>query len=121
MTFLDKDGHAVSTLSGYAIKTYQRDMDGTIVGEQYFDTEGNPARSLLGQYGELYQRNEQGYIGQITYLGADGKPTPTNAGYTILKRTYHRDGTAIRICILMRMAIQRLCLKGSTASNAVAR
>ena len=94
LTFLDKDGHAVSTSSGYAIKTYQRDMDGTIVGEQYFDTEGNPARSLLGQYGELYQRNEPGYIGQITYLGADGKPTPTNAGYTILKRTYHRDGTA---------------------------
>lgn len=94
LTFFDKDGHAVSTSSGYAIKTYQRDMDGTIVGEQYFDTEGNPARSLLGQYGELYQRNEQGYIGQITYLGADGKPTPTNAGYTILKCTYHRDGTA---------------------------
>ena len=94
LTFFDKDGHAVSTSSGYAIKTYQRDMDGTIVGEQYFDTEGNPARSLLSQYCELYQRNEQGYIGQITYLGADGKPTPTNAGYTILKRTYHRDGTA---------------------------
>ena len=94
VTFLDKDGHAVSTSSGYAIKTYQRDMDGAIIGEQYFDTEGNPARSLLGQYGELYQRNEQGYIGQITHLGADGKPTPTNAGYTILKHTYHRDGTA---------------------------
>lgn len=94
LTFFDKDGHAVNTSSGYAIKTYQRDMDGTIVGEQYFDTEGNPARSLLGQYGELYQRNEQGYIGQITYLGADGNPTPTNAGYTILKRTYYRDGTA---------------------------
>ena len=94
LTFLDKDGHAASTSSGYAIKTYQRDGNETVVGEQYFDTDGNPARSLLGQYGELYQRNEQGYIGQITYLGADGKPTPTNAGYTILKRTYHRDGTA---------------------------
>ena len=94
LTFLDKDGHAASTSSGYAIKTYQRDGNETVVGEQYFDTDGNPARSLLGQYGELYQHNEQGYIGQITYLGADGKPTPTNAGYTILKRTYHRDGTA---------------------------
>jgi glycopeptide antibiotics resistance protein len=94
LTFLDKDGHAVSTSSGYAIKTYQRDGNGTVVGEQYFDTEGNPARSSLGQYGELYQRNEQGYIGQITYLDADGNPTPTNAGFTILRRTYHRDGTA---------------------------
>lgn len=94
LTFLDKDGHAVSTSSGYAIKTYQRDGNGTVVGEQYFDAEGNPVRSSLGQYGELYQRNEQGYIGQITYLDADGNPAPTNAGYTILKRTYHRDGTA---------------------------
>ena len=51
-------------------------------------------RVIVGQYGELYQCNEQGYIGQITYLDVDGNPAPTNAGYTILKRTYHRDGTA---------------------------
>ena len=94
LTFLGEDGHAVCISSGYAIKTYQRDEDGTVVGEQYFDIEGNPARSLLGQYGELYQRNEQGYIDQITYLDADSNPATTNAGYTILKRTYHRDGTA---------------------------
>lgn len=42
-------------------------MDGTIVGEQYFNTEWNPVKSSLGQYGEFYQRNEQGYISQITY------------------------------------------------------
>lgn len=51
-------------------------------------------KSSLGQYGELYQRDEQGRISQITYLGADGNPAPTTAGYTVLKRTYHRDGTA---------------------------
>lgn len=94
LTFLDKVGHAVCISSGYASKTYQRDGNETVVGEQYFDTEGNPVMSLFGQYGELYQRNEQGYIGQITYLDADGNPAPTNAGYTILKRTYHRDGAA---------------------------
>ena len=94
LTFLDKDGHAVCISSGYAIKTYQRDGNGTVVGEQYFDTEWNPVKSLLGQYGELYQCNERGYIGQTTFLDADGNPAPTNAGYTILKRTYHRDGTA---------------------------
>ena len=88
LTFLDKKGRAMCSSSGCASVTYQCDIDGTVVGEHYFDTEGNPVRSLLGQYGELYQRNEQGYIGQVTYLGADGKPTPTNAGYTILKRTY---------------------------------
>lgn len=50
-------------------------------------------KSSLGQYGELYQRDEQVHISQITYLGADGDPAPTTAGYTILKRTYHRDDT----------------------------
>lgn len=87
LTFLDKVGHAVCISSGYASKTYQRDGNGTVVGEQYFDTEGNPVRSSLGQYGEFYQRNEQGYTGQITYLDLDGNPAPTNAGYTILKRS----------------------------------
>ena len=76
MTFLDKDGHAVCTSLGYAGVTYQRDGNGTVVGEQYFDTEWNPVKNSLGQYGELYQRNEQGYIGQITYLDADGNPIP---------------------------------------------
>ena len=94
LTFLDKDGHAVSISSGYAIKTYQRDGNGTVIGERYFDTEENPVKSSLGQYGELYQRNEQGYISQITYLDADVNPAPTYVGYTILKRTYYRDGTA---------------------------
>ena len=94
LTFLNEDGRAVCISFGYAIKTYQRDGNGTVVSEQYFDTEGNPARSLLGQYGELYQRDEQGRISQITYLGADGNLAPTTAGYTLLKRTYHRDGTA---------------------------
>lgn len=121
LTFLDKDGHAVSTSSGYAIKTYQRDRNGTVVGEQYFDTERNPVRSLLGQYSESYQRNEQGHIGQITYLDADGNPAlPMQA---IPSSNVHiiEMEQQIRICILMRMVIQKHCLKGSTASNAVVR
>ena len=60
LTFLDKSGHAVCISSDCAGVTYQRDIDGTVVGEQYADADGNPARSLLGQYGELYQHNEQG-------------------------------------------------------------
>lgn len=94
ITYLDENGQAVICTAGYAIKTYQRDLDGTVIGERYFDTEGKPAKSYLGQYGELYKRDENGRISQITYLGADGNPAPTIAVYTILKRTYHRDGTA---------------------------
>lgn len=52
------------------------------------------AKSSLGAYGQQYERDEAGRISQITYLDADGNPVPTSAGYTILKRTYHRDGTA---------------------------
>lgn len=93
ITYLDENGKPITGISGYAIKTYQRDSDGAVIGERYFDTEGNPVKSSLGQYGELYQRDEQVHISQITYLGADGDPAPTTAGYTILKRTYHRDDT----------------------------
>ena len=92
--YLGENEQPVICTSGYAVKTYLRDSDGTVIGERYFDTERKPVKSSLGQYGELYQRDEQGHISQITYLGADGNLTPTNAGYTVLKRTYHRDGTA---------------------------
>lgn len=94
ITYLDENGQPVICTSGYAIKTYQRDLDGTIIGERYFDTEEKPVKSSLGQYGELYQRDAQGHISQITYLGADGNPAPATADYTILKCTYHRNGTA---------------------------
>ena len=94
ITYLDVNGQPVICTSGYAVKTYQRDSEGTVIGERYFDTEGKPVKSSLGQYGELYQRDEQGRISQITYLGADGNSAPTTAGYTVLKRTYHRDDTA---------------------------
>ena len=94
ITYLDVNGQPVICTSGYAVKTYQRDSEGTVIGERYFDTEENPVKSSLGQYGELYQRDEQGRISQITYLCADGNSAPTTAGYTVLKRTYHRDDTA---------------------------
>lgn len=51
LAFLDKDGHAVCTSSGYAIMTYQRDMNGNVVGKQYFDTDGNPKALSKGRYG----------------------------------------------------------------------
>ena len=94
ITYLDVNGQPVICTSGYAVKTYQRDSEGTVIGERYFDAEENPVKSSFGQYGELYQRDEQGRISQITYLGADGNSAPTTAGYTVLKRTYHRDDTA---------------------------
>lgn len=93
LTYFDKNGKPVINAAGYASKTYQYDSDGTIIGERYFDTVGTPVKSLLGQYGERYLRDECGNIIQITYLDANGEPAPTDAGYTILKRSYHRDGT----------------------------
>ena len=79
-------------------------------------------KSSLGQYGELYQRDEQGRISQITYLGADGNPAPTTAGYTVLKRTYHRDGTAdIDMYFVMLIVTRWPYPKGSMALSAAER
>lgn len=93
VTYLDKDGQLVLCSSGYAIKEYKRDADGTITGEFYFDAQKNPTKSSLGEYGQLYEYDENGRISQITYLDSDGKAATNSAGYAILKRTYHRDGT----------------------------
>lgn len=93
VTYLDENGHPVLCSSGYAIKEYKRDADGTITGEFYFDEKENPTKALLGEYGQLCERDENGRISQITYLDSDGKAATNSAGYAILKRTYHRDGT----------------------------
>lgn len=93
VTYLDENGQLVLCSSGYAIKEYKRDADGTITGEFYFDAQKNPTKSSLGEYGQLYERDENGRISQITYLGSDGNAVTNDAGYAILKRTYHRDGT----------------------------
>lgn len=115
ITYLDENRQPVICTSGYAVKTYLRDSEGTVIGERYFDTEGKPVKSSLGQYGELYQRNEQGYISQITYLDLDGNPAPTNAGYTILKRTYHRDGTADTD--MFNSELKRIVVKGCNEND----
>ena len=93
VTYLDENGQPVLCSSGYAIKEYKRDVDGTITGEFYFDAQKNPTKSSLGEYGQLYERDENGRISQITYLGSDGNAATNSAGYAILKRTYYRDGT----------------------------
>ena len=93
VAYLDEDGQLVLCSSGYAIKEYKRDVDGTITGEFYFDAQKNPTKSLLGEYGQLCERDENGRISQITYLDSDGNAAANSAGYAILKRTYHRDDT----------------------------
>ena len=93
VTYLDENGQPVLCSSGYAIKEYKRDADGTITGEFYFDAQKNPTKSSLGEYGQLCERDENGRISQITYLDSDGNAATNGAGYAILKRTYHRDGT----------------------------
>ena len=93
VTYLDENGQPVLCSSGYAIKEYKRDADGTITGEFYFDAQENPTKSSLGEYGQLYERDENGRISQITYLDSDGNAATNSVGYAILKRTYYRDGT----------------------------
>ena len=47
----------------------------------------------LGQAGERYTYDRYDRINQVTYLDKNGKSTPTILGYTIMKKTYYRDGT----------------------------
>lgn len=77
---------------GYATVCRMRDENDRVVEERYLDASGDPVTRYGDHYGVSYEYNETSTV--ITYLDTDSNPAPTNAGYTILKRTYHRDGTA---------------------------
>lgn len=92
--YLSKDGSLIKNSQGYARKSYHyNEQDGT-TSEMYFDEKSQAVRIGEGMYGIRYTQNEKYELEQIVYLDAKGVPSPTNAGYTMLKRTYHRDGTA---------------------------
>lgn len=93
MTYVNQNHKPMNCSQGYATKIYKRDNEGTITGEFYYDTNGQPTRSSLGEYGQLYKRDDQFRVIQITYVDQDGNPCKNQSGYSILKRTYYKDGT----------------------------
>lgn len=93
MTYVNQSHKAMNCSQGYASKIYIRDSEGTIIGEFYYDVHGNPAKSSLGEYGQLYERDDRFRVIQITYVDQHGNPFLNKYGYSILKRTYYKDGT----------------------------
>lgn len=93
MTYVNQKHKPMNCSQGYATKIYKRDNEGTINGEFYYDAAGNPAMDSLGEYGQLYVRDDQFRVIQITYVDQHGNPCKNQSGYTILKRTYYKDGT----------------------------
>lgn len=90
ITYLDAEGNPIIRSDGYST-IVRTQVDGRASDDFYYDLNGQQVQCSGGYYGLHREYNSEG---QITYLDADGNPAPTNAGYTILKRTYHRDGTA---------------------------
>lgn len=93
MTYVNQKHKPMNCSQGYASKIYKRDNEGTITGEFYYDAHGNPTKSSLGEYGQLYVRDNQFRVIQITYVDQEGNPCNNHYGYSILKRTYYKDGT----------------------------
>ena len=93
MTYVNQNHKPMNCSQGYASKIYKRDSEGTITGEFYYDAAGKPTRSSLGEYGQLYKRDNQFRVIQITYVDQYGNPCKNQSGYSILKRTYYKDGT----------------------------
>lgn len=93
MTYVNQNHKPMNCSQGYATKIYKRESEGTITGEFYYDVHGNPAKSSLGEYGQLYVRDDQFRVIQITYVDQYGNPCLNKYGYSILKRTYYKDGT----------------------------
>ena len=93
MTYINQNHKPMKCSQGYASKIYKRDSEGTIIGEFYYDVYGNPTKSSLGEYGQLYERDDQFRVTQITYVDQNGDPCKNHYNYSILKRTYYKDGT----------------------------
>ena len=93
MTYVNQSHKPMNCSQGYATKIYKRDSEGIVVGEFYYDVHGNPAKSSLGEYGQLYVRDDQFRVIQTTYVDQYGNPCKNQSGYSILKRTYYKDGT----------------------------
>lgn len=93
MTYVNQSHKPMNCSQGYATKIYKRASEGTITGEFYYDAHGNPAKSSVGEYGQLYVIDDQFRVIQITYVDQEGNPCKNQSGYSILKRTYYKDGT----------------------------
>ena len=90
-TYVNYDGEPVIPLDrDCATLLRTKNDDGNVVLEQYLDVRGEPALRS-GNYAAVSYRREAGEI-LITYLDAAGNPAPTSAGYTMLSRSYYRDG-----------------------------
>lgn len=92
IVYLDASGNPAPTKSGYSREIRILNDSGQITAVYYRDAAGNPVPNSQGQYGEGYRRDENSRVSCITYLDASGNPMATNAGYTMLHRTYYRDG-----------------------------
>ena len=93
IVYWDIDRSPMSILSGFAREKDLFDEENRVVQKFYFDKAGNPVCLKLGQAGEAYTYDENNRINQITYLDQEGNSIVTTAGYTILKKSYYRDGT----------------------------
>lgn len=93
VTYLGADGEPVIIKSGYAKKTNLRDESGNVIRECYFGLSGEKAVAASGQHGESYIRDENNRIATVTYLDENLDPSPGSRGYSVVKRTYHKDGT----------------------------
>ena len=106
LVYLNIDGTPTSKTNGVAREKRIFDKEGRVVRTLFFDLDNNPICLPAGQEGKAYTYDENGRIIQITYLDQNGNPTETTAGYTILKKSYYRDGTEKQTCILTHQEIQ---------------
>ena len=93
IVYLDVDGLPSCGTNGVAREKRSFDNEGRVIQTFFFDLKNKPVSLQAGQEGEAYSYDENNCISQITFLDRNGNPMEATTGYTILKRTYYRDGT----------------------------
>lgn len=96
ITYLDAEGNALITQSGYATIVRSLDSLGQALDDMYYDDNMNPVMCTGGYYGLHRERNEKGFIEKMIYLDIDKSPICTLSGFTQEKSWFDNEGRVIR-------------------------
>lgn len=94
----DKPGRRGHIFQTHKI-VYERNEQGAIIAERWFNTNQKPDSVLGTAAGRLIRYNQFGEVDEETFVNSDGKPADTRWGYATLRRQHDSRGRVVSICL----------------------
>lgn len=96
LTYLDAEGNALVTQSGYAIIVRSLDDTGQALDDMYYDANRKPVMCTDGYYGLHRERDKEGSVKKIIYLDIDKSPICIISGFAQEERLFDKEGRIIQ-------------------------